>query len=157
MRGRLRWVSAGLGVFLCVGPTSLSALAAHPTSEQSRIPPKVRAILLNDALDAAARNGDEHPYDIEAVRTTKKEADRLQHTSESEPVASRPAYLLAMRGHFNCDACSPPAGVTIHERSVITMQIEIGSMKETTVTDGNHYPDLSEVGVPIRLRRRART
>lgn len=121
-------------------------------STQAPIPQKVRATLLKDAKREAADNGDTHPYDIEAVNTTLKAADRVTCGCKSSASSiSTPVYLVAMRGRFSCNTCSPPRGARIPPSEVITLVFIVKTMSRAAFSLGNSYPHLSLVGFPIQL------
>lgn len=113
---------------LCAVPVLLVGCggSGNPSATGS-IPAKVRRELLADARQRAAQQGDPHPYDIEAVRTTTEEALSLlspgsRHPRcESSPTCAHwPSYAVAMRGNFSCDDCSGPPGATIGPFNVMT-------------------------------------
>jgi len=135
-----------------IGILSAGALAGAPGTG---VPASARALLRGQALRVAAAEGERHPYDIQAVRTTAGEADRITcgprcHTNAS---ASRtPVYLLAMRGRFSCNTCSPPHGERIGPGTVITLEIPIrASLRYTGFRFGDTYPNLRAAGTPARL------
>jgi hypothetical protein len=110
----------------------------------------VRAKLLAEALTTAKRNGDEHPTDIEAVRTTHARAQRLLNEDVSPPSPDTPVYLLAMRGRFVCDSCSVPRGAKAPSGTVIVLELPV-SGGGFGFSIGHRYPELERAGVPMRL------
>ncbi len=135
------------------GPASASASRGKP--HWPGIPAKARAALLATAIARATRQGDNHPYDIETVRTSHRKAERVlcgECESNSVPPGA-PVYIIAMRGHFNCDVCSPPHGYTIGPATVIALQFAVANMQSLESNYGGPYPDLQAAGAPVVLRR----
>jgi hypothetical protein len=136
----------------------LSAGYAQAKLARPDIPSNVRVLLRTEALRVARLDGDRHPYDMEAVRTTIEEADRLTcgpgcHTYIPPP--STPVYLLAMRGHFSCNNCSPPAGARIGPGTVITLEIPVAAPSGYSGFGfADKYPNLNAAGVPAHLSAR---
>jgi hypothetical protein len=147
------------GIVLAIGVAGLvigDAALAAPAS----IPSRARAALLEEARAVAADEGDSHPYEIRAVRTTRLKALRRLDPDATEPsceaspsCANAPLYVLAMRGRFSCNTCSPPRGVRIGSGSVITLEIEATEPlpRHSGFSFGNRYPDLRALGAPVRL------
>jgi len=150
-----------LGIALAIGASALvigEAALAAPAS----IPAGARAALLKEARTVAAREGDSHPYDIQAVRTTRVQALRLERDvtvpdCEATPsCANGPVYVLAMRGRFSCNTCHPPPRDRIGPGSVITLEIEAKEPlpRWDRFGFGNRYPNLKALGHPVRLGAR---
>ena len=148
---------------LCAVPVLLVGCGGSddPASTGS-IPAKVRAELLEDARRVAADNGDPHPYDIEAVRTTLEKARSALSPGSSHPqcessptCANWPTYAVAMRGQFNGnDIPGPPRA----KNGPFTVATFIMPAKEpapkyypSPVGLGGGYPNLKEAGHPVRL------
>jgi hypothetical protein len=139
----------------------LIALVASGTSSASRgkphssgIPGSARAALLKSAISSATRHGDSEPYDIEAVRTTHREAEHILDTGGELYVVppGAPVYVVAMRGHFNCHSCSHPHGATIGPAGVITLQfLSLRDLRNVVFGYGARYPRLKAGGIPVRL------
>jgi len=120
------------------------------------IPPRVRAELLKIARRTAATNGERHPYDIEAVRTTHGLAERMvEEGNESEPPSkSAPVYVVAIRGHFRCDLCSRPPGARAPSGTVITLELLAPVPKRGSAFGlSSRYPNLKALGIPVHLER----
>jgi len=142
------------------------ALGQAAAAAQSPITAAARAALLKQARYVAAQNGDRHPYDIQAVLTSHLRAIRLK-PGTTEPncesmasCAGAPWYVLAMRGHFRCDACPGPPGHEAPAGNVIILEIEAKEPLPGAVGFAiGFYPNLRAAGVPVRLdppRRRRR-
>jgi hypothetical protein len=130
-----------------------SASAAHVKPHSLDIPPSARAALLGAATAIATRHGDSHPYDVEAVRTTHRKAERVLGTGGELYVVPPNAivYVVAMRGHFNCN-CSHPRGARIEPATVITLQfLNPGDLRNVVFGYGVAYPRLKAGGTPVRL------
>jgi hypothetical protein len=153
MSGKLCRTTGRLVMLALIGLPVTYARASRPTQEAAGIPPKAQARLLLYAETKAALNGDNHPYDIEAIRTTRRQADHLQRVSNPQAGLTEAVYLVAMRGRFKCDECSLPAGSTAPHGSVITFQLPVNEAREIVWTQGHHYPDLSRAGIVVHLRR----
>jgi hypothetical protein len=157
-----------LAIVLAIGVSALVIGDAAPAAPAS-IPAGVRAALLKEARTVAAKEADRHPYDIQAVRTTRLRALRLERdvtmsSCEVTPsCANAPVYVLAMRGRFSCNTCKlpPPHGKhrgrgDVGLGSVITLEF---AAKEPLPRwgqfgFGNRYPNLKALGLPVRLGAR---
>jgi hypothetical protein len=123
------------------------------------IPASVRTQLLEDALTTARQNGDPRPYDIEAVRTTYGEALNLRGARKLGAPASRPVYLIAMRGDFKSPQQPerPVRGRTVEATplpTVMEFEVDIGPQANDQGAStgwGSVYPDLDAAGTPARL------
>jgi hypothetical protein len=129
---------------------------ASQTADASHggIPSSVRAILRAGALRIAAIDGDRHPYDIEAVRTTIAKANRATdcHCKTFVPQPNTSIYLVAMRGHFSCNSCSSPPGAKIGPGTVITLESPVEKPAQFGGFGlGRRYPKLEIAGTPVRL------
>ena len=143
IRGAIAAV-AGLGMW---APGSATAI-------QSQIPASVRASLRAVAQRAARENGDSHPRDIQVVETTANEAARIDREppySSSGPGAL--VYLVALRGHFVCESCSPPKGIRLPHGSVITLTLAVNNTEGFGTAFGikTRYPNLRAAGTPVKL------
>jgi hypothetical protein len=140
---------------------ALIAMASGPASASSSkpdspgIPSSARPELLELAIAGAARRGDSHPHDVKAIRMSHRAAERiLCGECESRVVPpSAPVYVIAMRGHFHCNICSPPRGRVIGPASVITLQFLVSNMQALESSYGGPYPNLRAAGTPVLLRR----
>jgi len=154
--GAGRWIVPLLAVVALIGASgSASASASRIKPHSPGIPANARAALLAAAIASATRQGDRRPHDIEAVRTSHRKAERiLCGECESKLLPqSAPVYVIAMRGHFNCDICAPPPGHTIGPASVITLEFAVANMQSLESSYGGSYPNLKAVGTPVLLRR----
>ncbi len=136
------WVAAG------------SASATRGKSHSPPIPGSARAALLKAATAIARVHGDSHPRDIEAVRTTHREAERILDSGGELYVVppTAPVYVVAMRGHFNCNACSHPAGRSLKPDTVITLQfLDPRDLRNVVFGYDVPYPNLKAAGTPVRL------
>jgi hypothetical protein len=148
-------------IFAVATATGLLMLAvgAPALGAPQSIAPSVRAKLLADAIATGQRNGDSHPYDIEAVSTTQVKALRAgsgetEPTCESSPAcADSPVYIVAMRGRFICGMCKIPLGASVPRGTVITLIFNALTMFSSTFSLNNTYPRLNAAGTPIRLDR----
>jgi hypothetical protein len=135
----------------------MSTIGTPDAGAAHAIAPSVRAELLAQALSMAQRNGDIHPYDIEAVNTTQLRAIRLDGatapTCESSPAcADSPVYVVAMRGRFTCGQCKVPANFPVPRGSVIAF-VRGAADAGWTFSLSNTYPRLRAAGAPVRLDR----
>lgn len=167
---RLRGFLGPLAIALAAGVVVFGVLVAgaqagntHPAG----IPGSVKRVLLERAKSLAAENGDSHPYDIQAVRTTEAKARHLRiGSSDPQLSANEPVYIVALRGHFRCGVPDSTTGMVIpcmvapgpaarHPReqtySVGTIQIAAATMEGLARGTDDIYPDLRRVGVPVRL------
>jgi hypothetical protein len=167
---RLKGFLGPLAIVLAAGAVVFGVLVAgaqagntHPAG----IPGSVKRVLLERAKSLAAENGDSHPYDIQAVRTTEAKAGRLRMGSSGQVSANEPVYIVALRGHFRCGVPDSTTGVAIpcmvapgpaarHPQpsrtySVGVLQIAAATMEGLGRGTDNIYPDLKRVGVPVRL------
>ncbi len=149
-----------IGVVLAIGVTALAAGNAA-LAAPANIPSNTRTALLEQARTVAAAEGDRHPYDIWAVSTTRMTALRHLDPGATEPsceatpsCTNEPMYVLAMRGRFSCNTCSPPAGARIPPGTVITLGFQAEEPLPhyySAFSFTSHYPDLKALGVPTRL------
>lgn len=142
-------------VVVLIGLVAAGSSSASPGKHRSPgIPASARAALRSAAIGIAIRHGDSHPYDIEALRTTHRKAERLL-CGDCEFLlvpASAPVYVVAMRGHFNCNACSHPRGRGFTPARVITLQfLDPRDLRNVAFGYGGPYPRLKTVGTPVRL------
>jgi hypothetical protein len=130
---------------------SSAASATHPAPGISA---KMRAALLEAATVIATENGDSHPRDVEAVRTTHRRAEHLLCGDCELKVVPPGAtvYVVAMRGHFRCNSCSHPRSATIGPANVIALQfMDPHDLRNVQFNYGGPYPKLRSVGPPVRL------
>jgi len=131
-----------------------SASATRGKSHSPGIPASARAALLEAATAIATSHGDSHPHDIEAVRTTHREAEHILDSGGELYVVppSAPVYIVAMRGHFNCNRCSRPPRVSFRPAGVITLQfLNPKDLQDVVFGYGSPYPNLKAAGTPVRL------
>ena len=147
-----KWALAALSVTLAA-----LIVACGESSNQSgttSIPARVRAGLLEYARRRAAISGDPHPYDIEAVRTTYGQARAFRGQSQPED-PNPPVYLVAMRGDFRHNGLSPLSGGGAKKAplTVMEFEVDIGPREDpgAAVAWGSRYPNLNELGQPVRL------
>ena len=148
--------SVALGLLFVAGTS-----ASGSTSHQSGIPPRVRARLLQIAKREAATNRDQHPYDVQAVRTTWGKWNRLNGGGSYELPPGEPVYVIAMRGHFHCGRCSSPppspGGRSSRFRGgVITLVCITATLECPSFGFNVPYPHLRALGTPVRLDARRR-
>lgn len=130
---------------------SVGACGASAASTAGSVSPSVRSALLTKANRLAAFEGDPRPYDIEAVRSTARKAERFAGGQANLPPPASPVYLVAMRGHFHCNTCSHPAGATIPPGTVITFTVLAKTLKSFESSLSKRYPHLRKLGTPFRL------
>lgn len=149
---RQRRIVSALAVVAAVALGGVVAVSlAEGSRQEGGLSPAVRGALLADAKRVAAVDGDGHPYNIEAVRTTHRRAEKVWGDESSSPPPNTVVYVIAMRGHFHCSACSHPEGATIPPGSVITLEIVAKTMSQSAFGLGRRYPNLRTVGIPVRL------
>ena len=132
----------------------LVCLAPAAAQAAGTIPAPVRAELLGEAQLQASREGDSHPYDIRALRTTLKLAERATGGVTTLERGPGPAvYLIAMRGRFVCDECSPPHGIRAPRGSIMTLVLPVNKGEAVGGEFGfrSHYPSLASAGTPVTL------
>jgi hypothetical protein len=158
-RGRRGWL---IGVLLAIALSTGSVAAGYSSASPHSpgISATARAALLRAATALATMHGDRHPYDIEAVRTTHRKAERMLCGNCELYVVppGAPVYVVAMRGHFNCSRCSGPPH--IHRRfdkrfapaTVITLQfLDPEDLRNFVFGYNVPYPHLKAAGTPVRL------
>jgi hypothetical protein len=143
-----------LAAVVAVGLAGLAS-ASPGKSHAPGIPPGARAALPRAATAIATSHGDSHPYDVEAVRTSHRKAERILGTGGELYVVPPNAnvYVVAMRGHFNCNSCSHPAHIHgFAPAAVITLQfLSLREPRNVVFGYGGPYPHLSAGGTPVRL------
>ena len=140
---------------LTAGPATASAGKPHSPG----IPGGARAKLLAAAVAMATTNGDSHPRDIEAIRTSRPEAERIAcgecrvRAGPGAP-ATPVVYVVAMRGHFSCHSClfGPRGSTPPGPATVITLRFLASDLQHWFGFDyGGRSPDLRAAGTPVRL------
>lgn len=151
-------VTAALVALLACGLVATSG--AQSARAGTGIPATVRAKLLALAERDAKVEGDAHPFDIEAVATTRGKALSLQHgdtepaCEESSACMNTPFYVVAMRGRFVCNSCSPPLHARTPKGTVITLEVEVPNMWAGGFGMSDSYPKLQKIGTVVHLRPR---
>jgi hypothetical protein len=169
---RLRGFLHLLVVVLAVGAGVLGVVVAGAQASGTRpagIPGGVKRVLLERAKSLAAENGDSHPYDIQAVRTTEAKLRSLKSLgSDPQLPPNEPMYIVALRGHFRCGVVDPMTGLALpcmeappvpgHRHTPPPRTFSAGTIVIAATTmigysrgTDNIYPDLRRVGVPVRL------
>ena len=130
------------------------------TPAKSAIPATVQATLLEEALRMAAREGDSHPYDIQAVLATYVRATHILSPGGSDSCQTTPAcakwpvYAVAMRGDFHYSGPAP-AEAKIEESTVLAFTVPAKESPPVQMGTGfrlgDRYPNLQVLGVPARL------
>ncbi len=153
--GGLAFAGAVLGTSLLLG-TSASATG------KSGIPAKVRAELLKIALSSAAKGGDRHPYDIQAVRAP----DNVKFTPPKAPGRENWVYFIAMHGQFRrCPkdkggpgtgrfgalAMDPAQDASQKCEDVLEITVLASTLEPLFLSYTCDYPDLKSHGTPVRL------
>jgi hypothetical protein len=154
-RRRGWWIGLLSLLIVLIGlPATGPASAAGGKPHSPDIPASARAALLRAATAVATSNGDSHPYDIEALRTSHRKAERILDTGGELYVVPPTAavYVVAMRGHFNCNRCSGPPGVRFGAAGVITLQfLDLRDLQNFVFGFGGPYPHLKAGGATVRL------
>jgi hypothetical protein len=148
-------LAAVFGTLLLLGPS------ASGRAVKTGIAPKVRAVLLEDALAAGALHRESSPYDIQAVRTTEERlrpesplAGSTQGEQERPSHEKTPFYFVAMKGHFAFKEHGN--GGFVYE-PVLTMRVFVSTMQVYPLDrSGLQYPNLKALGVPVLLGAEAR-
>jgi hypothetical protein len=143
---------------ICLAAMLFAGSAWADAPGPAQISPSVRTALLEQALKTARMNGERHPYDIEAVQTTRGRAIHLEpgtsapNCEQSSACVDGVVYVVAMRGHFNCGGCPGPVGARAPQGTVITLEIEAPSMLDSSFALNSHYPNLGTLGAVVTLR-----
>jgi hypothetical protein len=150
-------LAAVLGTALLWG----TGASGQPTAK-AEIPAKVRPELLKVALNAAAKGGDRHPYDIQAVRAP----DNVKFTPPKAPGREDWVYFIAMHGQFRkCPKVhgakggptseGGPSTYSAHEavlcEDVLEITVLASTLEPLFVSYSCNYPDLGSHGTPVRL------
>ena len=144
-------------VLVTVGATQGAQAAAASQRASAHAPgisARMRGALLAAARSVAVRHGDAHPRDIEAVLSTHRRAEHIRcgNCEFFAVPAGAPVYVVAMRGHFNCNSCSHPRGGGIAPASVITLEfLDPKDLGNVVFAYGGPYPRLKLIGKPVRL------
>src|SRR5579864_6189594 len=72
---------------------------------------------------AAKADGDAHPSSVMVFASRRHEANIAAGAGTGVP-GVQPVYLVIVRGHFICNACSGPAGRAPPRGNVITMVLD---------------------------------
>ena len=124
------------------------------------IPAKVRAELLKAAKREAAGHpyGGRHLSDIQAVRTTEAQAERLEEEvrqlpSPEPPLESRSVYVVAMKGSF-LPRCKGGSGHhTCAGATVFVLFVSASTRHVIRGETGHAYPNLESAGAPVPLEQ----
>jgi hypothetical protein len=152
--GTRRAIRVGVIGAAAVGSLVVAGNASFASSpEAGGMPPGVRAVVLQRIHNLERTWKDRHPYDIEAVLTTHRQADRIEDLSGTLTQGlpgNAPVYLVAMRGHF----CEEATNVTEAQcTAAATCQVSARATKlNGTASLAEQYPDLRALGRPFRLR-----
>jgi hypothetical protein len=127
---------------------------------KSSIPAKVRAELLVIARSQAASWEESHPYDIQAVLTTQRQAERLEGEGRRGPLAPARAggpqvvYFIAMKGTFR----SGPYTARCHggpapcvPKPVLMLTLSAPKKQRLVDNPGTTYPNLKSAGTAVLL------
>jgi hypothetical protein len=135
------------------------AVAAGPRGERSDRPVAggLRPAQLLKLADAVAvANGDRHPYDIEAVRTTRGAAGAVIWPGAVDDADPTPVYAITMRGRFTAHNASTPLVGESPAGSVISAVIGATGRLRGQGLDFNlttrPEPDLAELGAVQKLK-----
>lgn len=93
--------------------------------------------LLKIADAIAAQNGDHHPYDIEAVRTTRGTAGNLIWPGPVKNSDPTPVVVITMRGNFTAYDASTPTDGAYPTGTVISSVIGATGRLRGQGLDGN--------------------
>ena len=130
------------------------------TSAKGAISAKVQARLLTLALAEAARTGEHHPREIQAVRTTEAQARTLENagrggnepTSEPPP-GNAPLYFIEMRGDFRVICHGGPGMHTCGPARVLMITVSVSAKRVLGRRFGYGYIPAEELpGTPVSLR-----
>jgi hypothetical protein len=102
---------------------------------------------------AAKADGDAHPSSVMVFASRRHEANIAAGAGTGVPGA-QPVYLVVVRGHFVCNACSGPAGHAAPRGTVITMVLDRKTLQGLDGGIGGNV-DTSKIGpgLPVRLGR----
>jgi hypothetical protein len=100
--------------------------------------------ILRLAKQAARSGGDPSPTLIQHAEGTRFEAVLV--SSGDLLFEWNWSYLIAVRGHFTCNACSVPPGAKTPTGSVITLVVDAKTGRGTDGGIGNRYPQLAKLG-----------
>ncbi len=113
-----------------------------------------RAALLAIAESTAARFGDRHPRDIEAVRSTRGAAGGLIWPGAGVGVDRTPVYVITMRGRFTA-YYAPVTGRIFPTGTVISLVVGASGRLRGRELDANLTyrapPELERLGRVMRL------
>jgi hypothetical protein len=138
---------ATLGVTAAIPAVPVQAGAI---SKAHLIPAKTRAKLLRLAILQASVYHESRPYGMYAVRTSRKQADRLFGV-DGDHAKKAISYILAMRGHFTTR--KHPRGVSAPHGTVLLVALDARTLVITDTAIQRRYPRLRKLGKPVRLRR----
>ena len=164
---RARLVTSGLAT-AAVALAGTHALAATAAQSERPPPPAAEGLtsarLLGIAETTAASCGDHHPYDINAVRTTRGAAAQvIWPGAVVGPLDPTPVYAITLRGKFTAYDALIPAGGHPPTGRVISIVVGAAGRLKGQELDFNlttrPEPHLGSLGPVIRLsaHRRLRT
>lgn len=146
-------------VVALVGAHALAATEARSKRPRQPAANGLSSARLLAIAEAVARScGDRHPYDIEAVRTTRGAAGRVIWPGAGVGADPTPVYAITMRGKFTAYTASPPGG-RAPTGTVISIVVGAKGRLKGQELDFNltrrPEPDLPRLGTVIRLGQAA--
>lgn len=149
---RSRRILTLVAVAVLASALSVAAVSLASAGGQPSISRHVRSVLLRWAESAARRNGDRHPFDVQAVRTTYVKAEEAMGTPYSWNSQPNDAtvFLLAMRGHFTAYDATTPPGARL-PKGTVSAAILTRSLRVTDGYLGHTYPRMAHAGRAIQL------
>ena len=128
-------------------------------SANGGIPAKVQARLLKLALAEAARRGEHHPSEIQAVRTTEAEAHTLENAGRpggtettSPPPGNTPVYFIQMQGNFRVVCSRGPDMDTCPPARLLMLTVSVSAKRVLGRQFGYGYLNEELPGTPVFLR-----
>jgi hypothetical protein len=118
--------------------------------EASDVPEQVRTRLLAEADSAAEGNGGQASR-VEAVQTTRRQAERLAGSESNQPDV--PVWVVQVSGDdYSCDACSRPLGAEAPVGDYLTLVLTTETYDGTSFGISPRPAELASVGEVEVLR-----
>lgn len=142
-----------LGVAALAGGcgSSHNATSSYGATSLPGLTPTKSARLEAIVRRAAKVDGDAHPSSVMVYATSRHEANIAGGAGSGVP-GSQPVYLVILRGHFNCNACSSPTNHPPPGGTHVMMVVDRRTLQDLDGGVGSGPLDTATVGPGLSLQ-----